>query len=422
MAEGENKSWTLEVIAVIALLFLFWRMFSKRKVLSQTEPITTAPEVINANPLLDPYAGQPLNCDEGYIFKPLSPYGPDAADFTVGKGYCYKGDGSFFDGKDVSYGDKYADEQAAAFSEASQAQAVRNINKDVIQFKLINSTTAKAPVSVLDTVVAGTPVFNPSSTPNVPVAITASGVTSSGFTANWAASTGATGYYLDVATDSGFLSFVTGYNNLDVGDVSLKALIGLNADTNYYYRVRAYNNLGISDNSNVITLITTNEVLIGTQTWKIKNVSDNILGSRVYNDDETNRAIYGGLYLWSMIGDIESANPGFHVPTLIEWQTLIAYLGGALVSGGYLKESGFDHWNSPNTGANNSSGFTALGTGFFDSNYNFNKITSYIRVRDKTPGSLYINFLVLSKDNGGAYLQSGGADDDIYMTVRLIKD
>jgi uncharacterized protein (TIGR02145 family) len=54
------------------------------------------------------------------------------------------------------------------------------------------------------------------------------------------------------------------------------------------------------------------------------------------------------------------------VPTDAEWDTLSAYLGGNDVSGRKLKESGTAHWNSPNAGATNESGFSALPGGFRD--------------------------------------------------------
>jgi len=34
------------------------------------------------------------------------------------------------------------------------------------------------------------------------------------------------------------------------------------------------------------------------------------------------------------------------------------------IAGGKMKETGLDHWNSPNTGATNESGFTGLPAGF----------------------------------------------------------
>ena len=86
-----------------------------------------------------------------------------------------------------------------------------------------------------------------------PVAIAASGILDTSFVANWNIVTGATKYYLDVATDSGFAIFVTGYNNLDVGSVTTYSVINLSKNTLYYYRVRAYNSDGLSADSNVIS-------------------------------------------------------------------------------------------------------------------------------------------------------------------------
>ncbi len=55
---------------------------------------------------------------------------------------------------------------------------------------------------------------------------------------------------------------------------------------------------------------------------------------------------------------------GWHLPTDAEWITLTTFLGGTSVSGGNMKETGTTHWNSPNTGATNSSGFTGLPGGY----------------------------------------------------------
>ena len=86
-------------------------------------------------------------------------------------------------------------------------------------------------------------------TPAAPTISSPSSITTTGFTANWAASSGATKYYLDVATDSGFTSLVSGFNNLDAGNVTSYAVTGLSPATTYYYRVRASNSAGTSSNS-----------------------------------------------------------------------------------------------------------------------------------------------------------------------------
>ena len=64
--------------------------------------------------------------------------------------------------------------------------------------------------------------------------------TRSSFMATWLGVTRAKGYLLDVSTSSSFDSFVDGYHDLDVGNVTGRVVTGLNRGTTYYYRVRAY--------------------------------------------------------------------------------------------------------------------------------------------------------------------------------------
>jgi len=85
-------------------------------------------------------------------------------------------------------------------------------------------------------------VADPASAP------TFASVTTTGFTVNWSAVTGAASYRLDVATDSGFTSFVSGYENLSVSGTT-RAVSGLSANTAYHVRVRAVNASGTSGNS-----------------------------------------------------------------------------------------------------------------------------------------------------------------------------
>ena len=71
-----------------------------------------------------------------------------------------------------------------------------------------------------------------------------------------------------------------------------------------------------------------------------------------------NYKIYGVLYSWSAA--MESAPKGWRLPQNYEWDILESH------SGSDLKEIGTAHWNSPNTGANNKSGFNALPGGYLD--------------------------------------------------------
>lgn len=83
------------------------------------------------------------------------------------------------------------------------------------------------------------------------------------------------------------------------------------------------------------------------------------------NDSATYAATYGKLYNWYAVYDARGLSPaGWHVPIEAEWATISTVFGGDVVAGGAMKETGLTHWTSPNTGATNSSGFTALPGGF----------------------------------------------------------
>jgi hypothetical protein len=68
--------------------------------------------------------------------------------------------------------------------------------------------------------------------------------------------TGATGYRLDVSTNSSFSTYVPGYQNLNVGNATSRSVSGRNPSTTYHYRVRAYNGHGTSGNSNIVNVTT----------------------------------------------------------------------------------------------------------------------------------------------------------------------
>ncbi|MHB8931386.1 MAG: fibronectin type III domain-containing protein [Melioribacteraceae bacterium] len=117
---------------------------------------------------------------------------------------------------------------------------VSGLTAGTIYYYRVSTAPATPPYSNTITVVT---------VPPAPVSSAASNVAGTSFSANWSAASSATGYYLDVATDAGFTSFVTGFNNLDVGNVTTYSITELIINTPYYYRVRAYNASGTSGNS-----------------------------------------------------------------------------------------------------------------------------------------------------------------------------
>jgi uncharacterized protein (TIGR02145 family) len=124
-----------------------------------------------------------------------------------------------------------------------------------------------------------------------------------------------------------------------------------------------------------------NSVKIGDQIWisknliatkyqngqSIPNITDSKswtnLSSGAYCDfinDINIGKIYGHLYNYYSVSDSRNICPiGWHVPTKVEWETLINYLGGPVYAGNKLKESGSLYWLPPNAEGDNSSGFSA---------------------------------------------------------------
>ena len=165
--------------------------------------------------------------------------------------------------------------------------------------------------------------------------------------------------------------------------------------TTYYVRAYATNNAGTAYGtqisfSTLAGLIDVdgnvyNSVVIGTQTWMKENlrVSKYRNGDAVpmvtgnaawdqqvagafcyYNNDSNIDPVYGKLYNWYAATDVRGLCPtGWHLPSDQEWIELENFLGGAAVAGGSMKIPGTTYWNSPNTGATNSSNFSAPAAG-----------------------------------------------------------
>ncbi|MDY0143450.1 MAG: FISUMP domain-containing protein [Bacteroidales bacterium] len=83
---------------------------------------------------------------------------------------------------------------------------------------------------------------------------------------------------------------------------------------------------------------------------------------------------YGVLYNRAAATSYSLCPSGWHLPTDAEWSQLANYFVDITIEGGKLKEAGTVHWNSPNTGATNETGFTALPGGLRDESSTFGNL------------------------------------------------
>jgi len=174
------------------------------------------------------------------------------------------------------------------------------------------------------------------------------------------------------------------------------SITGLNANTTYYVRAYATNSVGTAYGTQqtftTASAVVLPSVSIGTQIWTSQNlnidryrngdiipqVTDATQWSALttgawcwYNNDSTTyAATYGRLYNWYAVNDSRGLAPqGWHIPSDGEWNNLVKYLDASAdttcqlciqssIAGAALKS--ITGWNTPNTGATNSSGFTGL--------------------------------------------------------------
>ena len=225
----------------------------------------------------------------------------------------------------------------------------------------------------------------------------------------------------------------------------ISSLTGLLTDTIYNVRAYATNSTGTYYGNQVtfvsippgwvydIDSIRYNTVTIGTQVWMVKNLRTIRLNDGTpipYVPDDTEWSsmsaqaysylslnIYGALYNGYTIETEKLCPTGWHVASEDDMILLTDYLGGLSVAGGKLKATGTHYWTSPNTGATNISGFTALPGGYRSMQGYFSFSGNQGRWWESAHGDIFV--LDYSSSSIGLNM---GCSINCGMTVRCIKD
>lgn len=222
------------------------------------------------------------------------------------------------------------------------------------------------------------------------------------------------------------------------GDGSFSSEItGLIPNTKYYVRAYATNSKG-TEYGNEISFTTLkpfpepgstvkdydnntyHPLVIGRQVWLIENLRTTHYnnghpiiqaagnyddgGCWDYNNNLETSNIYGKLYNYFAVTDSRGICPvGYRIPTEEDWKILAEYLGGESIAGGKLKSAGQDYWKSPNNGATNESGFSALGAGFREIDATFQALgyTAYFWSSTAPAESFFAKSFVLGNEMKG---------------------
>ena len=197
-------------------------------------------------------------------------------------------------------------------------------------------------------------------------------------------------------------------------------------------------------------------IQIGAQTWMAENLkvgvridgvqeqtNNGIIEKYCYDNDANNCNTYGGLYQWNEMMQyvttqgIQGICPiGWHIPTLMEWCTVTHFLDltvdcndwdlSGIYAGGKMKstgtiEAGTGLWYSPNTGATNESGFSAVPAGFRYTNGTFSGISGsgfwWSSYRYNTVFSYYWNMVYNTSGISGSYYYASHG-----FSVRCLRD
>ncbi len=177
-------------------------------------------------------------------------------------------------------------------------------------------------------------------------------------------------------------------------------------------------------------------VKLGDQTWLAQDLNYETANSWCYDDDPENCETYGRLYNWEAA--LTACPAGWHLGSDQEWSTLVKYLDPrsepndgfeiSKIAGGMLKtsgtiEDGTGLWNSPNTGATNSSGFSALPGGNRNPAGTFKMLGAHIIIWTSTEyDDTHAWTMMLDTTQSGVLRDYMGVTKDYGISVRCVMD
>jgi uncharacterized protein (TIGR02145 family) len=166
-----------------------------------------------------------------------------------------------------------------------------------------------------------------------------------------------------------------------------------------------------SGNTNLsLSGLTTNLNSLSSYTYTNISGLTNDINGKVSKTSETLPNFSNGtpLYNWYTVDTGKLAPTGWSVPSESDFNTLITFLGGEIVAGGKLKETGYTHWLNPNTDATNEYDFTAIPSG---TRYDYNGAytffnTNYILWSSNELDAINGKNLNITYDDSAAYLDN----------------
>ena len=141
-------------------------------------------------------------------------------------------------------------------------------------------------------------------------------------------------------------------------------------DSNVYKTIEIGTQTWMAENLKVTTYNDGTPILLVADLLTWHNLTTEPAYCWYFFNESKYKKVYGALYNWYAVNTGKLCPTGWHVPTDVEWVTLIDYLGVETAES-KLKETGITHWkyNDHNTIATtNESGFTALPGGWFTNN------------------------------------------------------